>query len=87
MLVPDEGDREAVHRIIYDELCAGIIDDTSRGLYREIIGRLVEEGAQGVILGCTEIALLVLQADSPVPLFDTTAIHARSSVDFALGGK
>ncbi len=85
VLVPNEPNRDTVHRIIYDELCAGIIDDTSRGRYREIIGRLVKEGAQGIILGCTEIALLVSQADSPVPLFDTTAIHARNAVDFALG--
>lgn len=84
VLVPDDGDRGEVHRIIYDELCRGIIEDTSRTRYREIIGRLAERGAQGVILGCTEISLLVSQADSPVPLFDTTSIHARSAVDFAL---
>jgi len=84
VLVPDERDRETVHRVIYDELCTGIINDTSRDQYRRIIGRLVEAGAQGVILGCTEIALLISQADSPIPLFDTTGIHARSAVDFAL---
>lgn len=84
VLVPDDGDRGEVHRIIYDELCRGIIDDASRDRYREIIGRLAERGAQGVILGCTEISLLVSQADSPVPLFDTTSIHVRSAVDFAL---
>jgi len=84
VLVPDDGDRGEVHRIIYDELCRGIIDDASRDRYREIIGRLAERGAQGVILGCTEISLLVSQADSPVPLFDTTSIHARGAVDFAL---
>jgi aspartate racemase len=84
VLVPDEGDREQVHRIIYGELCRGVIDDTSRDRYREIIRRLAERGAQGVILGCTEISLLVSQADSPVPLFDTTSIHARGAVDFAL---
>lgn len=84
ILVPDERDREAVHRIIYDELCTGVINDASRDRYREIIDRLVEEGSRGVILGCTEISLLVSQADSPVPLFDTTGIHARSAVDFAL---
>ena len=84
VLVPEEQDRERVHRIIYDELCRGIINDTSRDRYREIIDALVERGARGVILGCTEISLLVSQADSSVPLFDTTSIHARSAVDFAL---
>ena len=84
VLVPDDRDREEVHRIIYDELCKGVINDASRDQYREIIGRLAERGAQGIILGCTEISLLVSQADSSVLLFDTTGIHARSAVDFAL---
>ncbi|MBW2562265.1 MAG: aspartate/glutamate racemase family protein [Deltaproteobacteria bacterium] len=84
VLVPGDRDREEVDRVIYDELCRGIIDDVSRDRYREIIGRLAERGAQGIILGCTEISLLVSQADSPVPLFDTTSIHARGAVDFAL---
>ena len=84
VLVPDDRDRGEVDRIIYGELCKGVIDDTSRDRYREIIGRLADRGAQGVILGCTEISLLVSQEDSPVPLFDTTSIHARSAVDFAL---
>jgi len=84
VLVPEDRDREEVHRIIYDELCRGVIDDASRDRYCQIIGRLVERGAQGIILGCTEISLLVSQADSPVSLFDTTSIHARGAVDFAL---
>ncbi|MBW2675375.1 MAG: aspartate/glutamate racemase family protein [Deltaproteobacteria bacterium] len=67
-----------------DELCKGGVNDASQGRYRQIIDRLAERGAQGVILGCTEISLLVSQADSSVPLFDTTSIHARSAVDFAL---
>ena len=84
VLVPEYRDREEVHRIIYDELCQGIMRDASRDRYRQIIDRLVKRGAQGIILGCTEISLLVSQADSPVPLFDTTSIHAHSAVDFAL---
>jgi amino-acid racemase len=84
VLVPDAPERDLVHRIIYEELCLGVISDTSRQRYREIIARLVERGAEGIIYGCTEIGLLVAQADSPVPVFDTTAIHAASAVEFAL---
>jgi aspartate racemase len=84
VLVPEPAERDLVHRIIYDELCLGVISDTSRERYREIITRLVERGAEGIIYGCTEIGLLVSQADSPVPVFDTTQIHAASAVDFAL---
>jgi hypothetical protein len=72
VLVPDRQDRAAVHAIIYDELCQGIVLDSSRDRYREVIARLTAAGAQGVILGCTEIELLVTQADSPVPVFPTT---------------
>ena len=86
VIVPDEGERELVHRVIYDELCLGVISDTSRERYRESIARLVERGAEGIIFGCTEIGLLVSQADSPVPVFDTTRIHAAAAVDFALAG-
>jgi len=86
VIVPDEGERELVHRVIYDELCLGVISDTSRERYRESIARLVERGAEGIIFGCTEIGLLVSQADSPVPVFDTTRIHAAATVDFALAG-
>ena len=87
VIVPDERERELVHRVIYDELCLGVISDTSRERYREIIARLVERGAQGIIYGCTEIGLLVSQADSPVPVFDTTQIHAAAAVDLALAGE
>ena len=84
VLIPDAADREAVHRIIYDELCLGVVSDTSRAAYRQVIARLVEQGAQAVILGCTEISLLVNAADAAVPLFDTTAIHAQAAADHAL---
>lgn len=84
VLIPDIGDREIVHRIIYDELCLGQILDESRNKFRQIIQKLVKNGAQGIILGCTEIPLLVKSEDSPVPLFDTTLIHARKAVEYAL---
>ncbi len=86
VLVPDAGDRQTVHRIIYDELVKGIVRPDSRDAYRRIIARLVEAGAEAVILGCTEIMLLVKPEDSPVPVFDTTTIHAEAAVDAALGG-
>jgi aspartate racemase len=82
--VPDAEDRATVHRIIYEELVAGIISDASRDAYRAIIARLVEDGAQAIVLGCTEIMLLVNQEDSAVPLFDTTMLHALAAVDEAL---
>lgn len=85
VIVPDEEDRAVINDIIYDELCLGITRDESRRKYLDIIGRLVDRGAEGVILGCTEIRLLVGQGDCETPLFDTTEIHARASVDFALG--
>jgi aspartate racemase len=83
VLVPDDADREIVHRVIYDELCVGKILDASRGHYRRIINRLVERGAQAVILGCTEISMLVGTEDSPVPVFDTTRLHARKAAEWA----
>ncbi len=86
MLVPNPDDRAEVHRIIYDELCLGVIRDQSRQSYREIIGRLVASGAQGIVLGCTEIELLIKSADSPVPVFPTTALHVQAAVDAALAG-
>jgi aspartate racemase len=82
--VPDEPDRQLVHQVIYDELCQGIVRPQSRAAYREIIGRLVDEGVQGVILGCTEIELLIAQPDSPVPVFPTTQIHVDAAIDRAL---
>lgn len=85
VLTPDAADRAIVHRIIYEELVAGIVEPASRAAYREVIARLVSRGAEGIILGCTEIALLVGPADSAVPLFDTTALHATAAVEFALG--
>jgi aspartate racemase len=84
VLVPDGDDRTLVHRIIYDELVQGRIEQNSRDAYRAVIRRLVERGAQAVILGCTEIMLLVKPGDSLVPLFDTTRIHAEAAVDRAL---
>lgn len=82
--VPDENGRTLVHNIIYDELVQGRIEDASRLKYQAVIDALVQEGAQGIILGCTEITLLVKPADSPVPVFDTTHLHAVAAVDWAL---
>ena len=84
VLVPEAAEREIVHRVIYDELCLGAVNAPSRERYRQIIARLVDRGAQGIVFGCTEIGLLVSAADAPVPVFDTAAIHAASAVDFAL---
>jgi aspartate racemase len=85
IIIPTEPERDSVHRVIYDELCLGEIKGASREGYVQIMDRLVEQGAQGIILGCTEISLLVCQGDSAVPLFDTTRIHAEAAVDYALG--
>ena len=85
VLVPEPDDRDRVHRVIYEELCLGRVEDTSRAAYREVMRRLVERGAQGIVLGCTEISLLVAAQDASVPLFDTTAIHAAAAVELALG--
>ena len=84
VIVPEAAERARVHRVIYEELCLGRIEPASRADYLAIIEALAARGAQGVILGCTEIGLLVSQADTDVPLFDTTAIHARTAVDWAL---
>jgi aspartate racemase len=84
VMVPDQDDRDIVHRVIYDELCLGTIRPESRTEFRRIIAGLVVRGAEAVILGCTEISLLVGQQDSAVPLFDTTGIHARKAAEFAL---
>jgi aspartate racemase len=86
VLVPDADDRAEVHRVIYDELCRGVVSDESRRVYREVIDRLVAAGAEGVILGCTEIELLVGPGDSPVPVFPTTRIHVAAAVEQALRG-
>ncbi|TDQ37288.1 aspartate/glutamate racemase family protein [Thiopseudomonas denitrificans] len=84
VLVPDAADQNSIHRIIFEELCLGVVRDESRQIYRTIMKQLVEQGAQAIILGCTEIAMLVSQADSSVPLFDTTGIHARAAAELAL---
>lgn len=83
-LVPKEPDRTTVHNVIYDELVRGIVADPSRRAYVEVIERLVERGAEGVVLGCTEIELLVTASDVSVPVYPTTAIHAAAAVDAAL---
>ena len=84
VLVPDAADRDTVHRIIYDELCLGDVRPESREAYRRIMRDLVSRGAQAIILGCTEISLLVGTTDAEVPLFDTTAVHAEAAVSAAL---
>ncbi len=84
VLVPGPEDRQAVHDVIYNELCLGKILPESRLKYGEVVRRLADAGAEGVVLGCTEIPLLVKQEDSPVPLFDTTALHCKAAVDWAL---
>lgn len=85
VLVPEPADRALIHQVIYDELCRGVIREESRRRYLEIVGRLAAAGAEGVILGCTEIGMLIGQGDTALPLFDTTLLHARAAVDFALG--
>lgn len=84
VLVPDEQQRQAVHRIIYQELCVGLISEASRRVYQQVIDTLQARGAQAIILGCTEIGLLLKPEHSPLPLLDTTALHARAAVAFAL---
>ena len=84
VLVPEDDDRAEVHRVIYEELCVGVIRGESRQRYREVIERLVAAGAEGIILGCTEIELLVGAGDSAVPVFPTTRLHVEAAVDAAL---
>ena len=84
VVTPDEADRAIVHRIIYEELCLGIVNDASREEYRQIIAKLELQGVEGIILGCTEITLLVGAEDASVPVFDTTAIHALAAAEFSL---
>lgn len=86
VLVPEADDRALVHRVIYEELCLGVVTEQSRRAYREVIGRLVAAGAEGIILGCTEIELLVDQSDSAVPVFPTTRLHVEAAVTAALAG-
>ncbi len=84
VLVPERPDRQVIHRVIYHELCMGELSPSSRSEYLRIIETLAEQGAEAVILGCTEIGMLVKQADTSVPLFDSTAIHAQKAVRLAL---
>ncbi|MBP8217376.1 MAG: aspartate/glutamate racemase family protein [Thauera sp.] len=85
VLIPEADDRDRVHRVIYEELCLGRIEEASRQAYRKVMRRLVERGVQGIILGCTEISLLVGAQDASVALFDTTRIHAEAAAALALG--
>lgn len=84
VVIPDENEREIIHEIIYNELCKGIINEESKEKYKKIISNLALRGAEGIILGCTEIPLLIKQEDVNIPVFDTTTIHAISAVEFAL---
>lgn len=84
VLVPGAADRALVHRVIYDELCRGVVREESRAAYREVMARLVADGAEGIVLGCTEIELLVGDGDAEVPLFPTTRLHVTAAVDRAL---
>lgn len=84
VLIPNPPERQLVHDVIYQELCLGITRSESKEAYQAVIAGLAEHGVQGVILGCTEIGLLVKPEDSPLPLFDTTRIHAEAAVDWAL---
>jgi aspartate racemase len=84
-LVPDEADRALVHQIIYDELCVGRVSETSRQAFADVARRLAEEGADCLVLGCTEVGMLLDERNAPLPIFDTTLIHAAAAVDFALG--
>jgi aspartate racemase len=84
VVVPGPEDRRLVHEVIYQELCLGIVKEESREAYRRVIGDLVDQGAEGILLGCTEIDLLIGPLDAPVPVFDTTRLHAERAVDLAL---
>jgi aspartate racemase len=84
VLIPDDKERQVIHEILYNELCLGAIKDLSREKFKDIIQGLVGRGAQGVILGCTEIPLIVSQKDYKIPLYDTTTLHAKAAVAFAL---
>ena len=84
VVIPEENERAIIHDVIYNELCKGIINEVSKEMYIKIINNLASEGAEGVVLGCTEIPLLISQKDVTIPVFDTTKIHAVSAVEFAL---
>ena len=87
VLVPSADERQAIHKIIYEELCVGIVSDASRNTYLRVIESLAARGAQAVILGCTEIMLLIKQEDTMLPLLDTTGLHAQAAVEFALASE
>lgn len=84
VITPDESERAVVHRIIYDELCLGEVRQASRESYKQIIAGLEDRGAQAIVLGCTEIGMLVKSADVAIPIFDTTALHAQAAVEWYL---
>lgn len=84
VIIPNESERGIIHKVIYDELCKGIISEESKNEYIKIINNLVLSGAEGIVLGCTEIPLLIKQEDVKIPIFDTTMIHSISAVEFAL---
>ncbi len=84
VIIPNEAEREIIHSVIYGELCLGKINKSSKEKFKRIIQRLAKEGAEGIVLGCTEIPLLIKQKDVKVPLFDTTMIHAQAAVELAL---
>lgn len=84
VIIPSDDEMDIIHKVIYDELCLGIVKDASRAQYTKIIDHLAKKGAEGVILGCTEIGLLIKDGDSQIPVFDTTVIHAEATVDYAL---
>ena len=84
VIIPDDVDVDVVNRIIFEELCVGKINEKSRKIFQKIIDKMQEKGAEGVILGCTEIGLLIHQSDVSAPVFDTTVIHAKKAVQIAL---
>ena len=86
VVIPEDEERETIHNVLYNELCLGKINNSSKERFKKIIKNLEKNGAEGVILGCTEIPLLIKDEDADIPLFDTTEIHAKSAVEFALKG-
>jgi aspartate racemase len=84
VMIPNDNEREIVNKVIYEELCLGKVQQTSRDYYKKVIEGLIETGAKGIVLGCTEIGLLIKQEDSDVPLFDTTYIHALEAANMSI---
>lgn len=85
VVVPDESQRESIHSVIYNELCQGVIKPDSKNMYLDVVASLAERGAQGVILGCTEVGILIQGSDTDIKLYETTEIHAEQAVQYALG--